>query len=308
MRMITFWRCSSRQGLTLVIIRNSVRSGWRRSWRSFGGVGEPFRVANRLSRYESGVLLLCKRGDLHRHIRNGLRQRKIRQEYVAVVLGSMARSRIHVEAKLGPRASARPLRQKGKRSAAPLPRQGAITSPPTTSVQRLEKGTRRTLVLCETTVDTTHALRAQLRAAGLRLLGDALHDSTARRQQQPERTCLCLTHISFHHPMLKTKVTVTCKAPPAFGVITAGESDVRPLLQAALVRRAEIIASNETDAYRLLTGDMEGVKGLVAERYGDIAILRVFRDRAGLADLLHKAASWYRKALGAIGGCTSRAF
>ena len=61
------------------------------------GRGETFEVANRLSRYESGVLLLGKDQEIVRRIRSALRANKVTQSYVAVVLGNLTKARLSID-------------------------------------------------------------------------------------------------------------------------------------------------------------------------------------------------------------------
>ena len=83
-------------------------------WR---GRGESFQIANPLSRYESGVLLLGKEPAIVQHLRTGLRANRITLEYVAVVLGRMSRPRLVIDpahgASRGQRKGVKP--KEGKR-------------------------------------------------------------------------------------------------------------------------------------------------------------------------------------------------
>jgi len=129
------------------------------------------------------------------------------------------------------------------------------------------------------------------------LLGDDLHDAS-RRPRSAAATCLHLARISFHHPAKKRRVTLSSPAPTGFSAAVVGERDEERPLRAALTRRLPLITEHGTDAYRLLTGDVEDAKGLVAERFGEIGLLLVLDDRPALLEALPGIARWYRSILG----------
>ncbi len=93
-------------------------------------------------------------------------------------------------------------------------------------------------------------------------------------------------------------MTVKSKTPRSFSSVVEGRVDITRRLTAALARRLPLIDRNETNAYRLLTGDAEDVKGLVAERFGDVVVLQASDDHPGLKTHLRPAASWYQETLG----------
>jgi 23S rRNA (cytosine1962-C5)-methyltransferase len=71
------------------------------------------------------------------------------------------------------------------------------------------------------------------------------------------------------------------------------------LLAAALAARADLIArlhGEETDAYRLFHGSVEGVPGLTVDRYGDLLLIQSFH-RSLEADELATLESFYAEAL-----------
>ena len=276
------------------------------------GGKEALLPANRLNRHESGVLLLGKHPEIAAHIRAGIRSNRIIQEYVAVVLGPVAESTLVIDSRHGAsRGRRRPPAREGRRQARASTRSVAKgetrggSNARKTTVDVLRRGRGRTLIRCRTTVENTHALRAQLRAAGLRLIGDHLHDRSPRRTA-PEHLCLHLTRIAFHHPELKSRINVRCRPPAGFAAMVEGEwAPERPLL-AALARRLPGLVESETDSYRLLTGSVEEVKGLVAEKYGCVVILQIFEDRPQIIDSLEAIARWYLKTLGVRAVYTKR--
>ena len=259
---------------------------------------ETLEPVNRLSRFESGLLILGKNAAAVQRLRGELRAGRIKQEFQAVVIGKM--KRLHVTIKPGrtvekekPKGRAKPKAKRPKRSPAGPPERPSGT----TTVHLTRQGERRALVRCETTVSTTHALRAQLRSANIRLLGDRLNDRS-HAPQKAEQTCLHLTKFSFRLPGGEKTATFRTRPPNTFDATTDGKPDVGRALYAALTRRIACITSGQSDAYRLLTGDFEGVKGLVAERYGRVGVLHVYTQREALIEALPVIARWYRGTLG----------
>ena len=261
--------------------------------------GESLMPCNRLNRFESGVLMLAKDPLMAAHVRTGLKTGRITQEYVAVVRASMSQPVRTIDASHGT-SRGRDKKRSGRRSK----KNGArtVTSSQTgatvsTTVTRLKRGPRWTLVQCRTNAANTHILRAQLRSARMRLLGDQLSD-LSRRSVGEDATCLHLVKVSLHHPDLKRKITIRSKAPPGFESVIDGGWDVERHLHAALTRRLPCVLDSGGDAYRLLTGQAEGVKGLAAERYGDVVVLQIAADREDWIELARAAAKWYHRMLG----------
>lgn len=268
------------------------------------GKGEEFFVVNRLSRYESGVLLLGKTAEAADFVRSGLRAQRVDQEFVAVVIGRMKERRMIVESgsKGGrPKPEAKALvPRRGDRSsrviAKPTGRASSkIEGTNTTTLLQIEQGERRTLLRCHTSAANTHVLRAQLRSVRLRLVGDNVHDPSPKRQLN-EATCLHLAKLTFHHPGLRSRVGAT-SAPPDFSAALSGGFDVERVLRAALARRLPMLIDKQTDSMRLITGPLEGLRGINAEIFGNVVILYVLDEKADDRMLLGRIGRWYASAL-----------
>lgn len=246
--------------------------------------------ANRLSRYESGVLVLAKNPVVARHIRAGLRTLRIEQHYTVVVLGKLPQARMTLE-RLGgtSRGHGRGRRQPARRE--------SKGGPSPTSLVRIAEGPKRSLIKCATCLPTTHALKAQLRSQKLRALGDVMSASRSRPMTH-QMTSLHLSQIGFHHPGKSKKITIRSRPPEVFQAITRGERDVTRFLQAALVRRLPFLSGHNGLSYRLLSGHVEDVPGLTAERFGDVVVLELSEVKPGAAEAVAQAARWYRATLG----------
>ena len=257
------------------------------------GKSETLLPINRLSRFESGVLLLGKSQQVAADFRAAIKAGRIQCEYAAVVVGKSAQPGLTIDSGHGASRGQKHVRRKKKVGTSGEP----SGQPSLTRVDVLHRGPKRLLIRCHTTVATTHALRAQLRAAGMRVLGDDLHD-LSHRPRQVALTCLHLSKVSWFHRPTKSKVSLSSRAPEPFKAMADGEVDPLRPLHAALVRRLPCLLSRDSDACRLITGKIEGLPGLVAERYGDVAVLQVMDTSTSAPATLRAIGRWYRDVLG----------
>jgi len=264
------------------------------------GRNETLHPANRLSRFESGVLLLGKNPAAAVRIRTMLKSFRLEQEYVAVVSGRMNKPMLVLDSRRGSPSEPRTLVRADRRTIR-RPRTAKRPAPSAapairTVLRRIEQGEHRTLVRCETTSPTTHALRAQLRSVGLRLVGDRVHDR-APRLMAHEDTCLHLSRVRLSTAGQKSSMTIRSPAPAGFAAALRGERDVQRLLHAALLRRLPCLLEPKTDSCRLLTGPAEGLSGLIAEKYGPVVVLQVLEASSRWSGALPDIARWYRDLL-----------
>ncbi|MCH8146842.1 MAG: class I SAM-dependent methyltransferase [Planctomycetes bacterium] len=272
---------------------------------SLKGRSGALHPVNRLSRFESGVLLFAKNELTARTIRTALKSHRIVQQFDVLVRGTPKRQVTSIDVAHGSSQGRRPTDSKGYFRRGVPKSDGENPSPPLgdrarTVVRLVSRGERTSLVRCQTSIATTHALRAQLRAVRMQPIGDR-PTGQSHRKPNPESTCFHLAEIRFVHPGRDASITVKSKTPPSFSSVVGGKVDITRRLAAALTRRLPLIDRNETDAYRLLSGDAEAVNGLIAERFGEVVVLQASDDRPGLKTLLRPAASWYQKTLGLRG-------
>ncbi|MEK6674313.1 MAG: class I SAM-dependent methyltransferase [Planctomycetota bacterium] len=264
---------------------------------------QTLHASNRLSRYESGILLLAKQREVADRIRTELRLGKVSIEYAAVVSGSMVKPKTIVGGTLPPvlgerKGSRRPRESKKRvRLEKPEP-EGSKKKGFPTIITLTRHAEDRCLVRCETREENTHALRARLRSAGLRLIGDALHDRPGRLVPARD-TCLHLSKISLGHPAKGLAFSVRSEPPRAFGTALFGKSEPDRILQAALVRRLPCLLDSTSDSYRLLTGPFEDFPGLVVEKYGPVLIFQVQDSAQVSSKTLSYIARWYLAAVDA---------
>lgn len=254
-----------------------------------GEFGAALRPVNRLSRYESGILLLAKSDGVARTLRNALHARSVVLDFVAVVRGRVKGRRIEVDAVHGASRG----RERPKRARAGRVSTTAEESVARTAIEVLRAEEDRMLVRCRTRVENTHALRAQLRAAGLHLLGDRVPGKFARAPRHAE-TCLHLTRLSFPHPEHANRITLHNPPPLALDAHVRRRADWSRPLHAALVRRLPLLRDAEINAFRLLSGHAEDLPGVIVERWSEVLIVK----RAAEAPVEEKTcramAAWYR--------------
>ncbi len=250
-------------------------------------------AANRLSRYESGVLILTKKPSIARHIRTGLRTLRIEQQYAVVVLGKMTQPRMTIGSYQGSSRGKNKGARRPSRPAGGVPQTGTAA----TKLQSLSQGPKRSLIKCTTHAPTTHALKAQLRSQRLRALGDVVQSSTPRPMTL-QMTCLHLTQFDFHNPDTNKKMSLRSRMPSAFEAIAHGERDVTRVIHAGLTRRCFGMATRNANAWRMLSGGIEDLPGMTAEIYGDVVVMEISEVRDSTHDIIRSAAKWYRDILG----------
>ena len=253
----------------------------------------PFRPINRLSRFEAGILVLGKSEDVAEQLRREWKAGHVHQDYLAIVLGKPG-ARLTIG---GPDAPSRDKR----RAAVPAVR--AARSPTRerlgsahTTVQLIEHSERRSLVRCRTNAPNTHVLRAQLRSARLRLVGDSLHDST-HRPADPAATFLHLAGVSLKVPGVARPISLRADPDSDPRGYLGREPDLARFLRAALVRRLPLLSATSTNCFRLITGPAEGLGGVVAEVFGRVLVLQIHHRRAADRRWLEQIARWYRDVL-----------
>ncbi|MGB0715125.1 MAG: class I SAM-dependent methyltransferase [Phycisphaerae bacterium] len=255
---------------------------------------------NRLALYESGVLLMAKTPAFLKHLRSDLRDGKFKLEYLAVVLGKLTRKRVtlrnqrRVNEDEPPRDRPPRTSKKRKKHKAPPPQMATPPSRkgPETTLSLQDQKDKRSLVRAQTNAGSTHALRAQLRGASLRLQGDSLNDRLARRDRA-SHTYLHLLRTTFRHPRSGQNVVLQVPLPDSFDDAVKRRTDaVRPL-HAALVRRNACLEDAATNCLRLINGPTENLKGIVAERYGPIVIIEIRDEQAVHEKTIEEAARWY---------------
>ncbi|MBI3834623.1 MAG: class I SAM-dependent methyltransferase [Planctomycetes bacterium] len=268
--------------------------------RSSGVIKGALFTTNRLSRYESGIIVLAKSEPTARRLRDGIKSGRWEFEYVAVVQGRPSPRMVIGGDRASSKEDGRNRKERTPRSRREKPRRGSNRQPiatgETVDVRMLREAGSRSLIRCTTRLATTHALRAKLRSARLRLLGDRLHDLSHRPKPHSD-TCLHLSRITFENPADRQRLIVKNPAPKAFEKFLEGERDFERALQASLVRRLGLLNAPHTNAYRLLMGPHEDLPFLVADRFAEVVILQVLEQTERSEAMLMPIAKWYQRTL-----------
>jgi len=273
---------------------------------SVRGGREKLFVVNRLGTNESGVLILAKNEPAARAIRARMRAGAIAQEFVAVVTGRLKGRHFRIDPSHGSsRGRGKPprpvVRKEGRAAGTSGPRRASEQfgrrAAPGTQVHVLRTEGESALVRCLTTAASTHALLAQLRSAGMFVVGDE-RPGRYQRRTAPVPLHLHLARIELDAPPQRGRLVLKSPIPRAWNAALAGSMDVEHALRAALAKRLVLFADPMTDAFRLICGAREGLDGIVAEKFGDVVILQVRSDHPQTASSARAAARWYGETLG----------
>jgi len=104
--------------------------------------------------------------------------------------------------------------------------------------------------------------------------------------------------MTIRRPGTKLRCIITSKTPEPFNLALDGKPEHTRSLEAALLRRLPCMADPKTDSFRLLTGSVEGIKGLAVEKYSKLAVFQLAEETPQLTKALPSIARWYLKTLG----------
>jgi RluA family pseudouridine synthase len=189
-------------------------------------------MVHRLDQDTSGVVLMARTADAHRHLNDQFSNRKVEKMYHAVVAGSPAWKELRVsqplliDADRKHRTIVHP--QKGK--------------PAATRLRALESYGAYSLIEARPETGRTHQIRVHLASQGLPICGDNLYGSgegvllskvkpgykAGRAEERPliERLALHARRLGFTHPGTEQKMEITAPYPKDF------ESALRQLRKA----------------------------------------------------------------------------
>lgn len=157
-------------------------------------VGEEGRpgIVHRLDKETSGVMLVAKTQEMYEHLRDAFAQRKIKKEYIALVLGKMEKARGFIETPIGQsKTDFRKQTTKNPKEPKealteykvleylslfdPVRSQTPQASADARAHQTSNKVDEYTLILVKLHTGRTHQIRVHLSSIGHPLIGDSLY-------------------------------------------------------------------------------------------------------------------------------------
>lgn len=246
-------------------------------------------LVERLDRYASGPVTLAKTEEAAAAMAEQLTAPTARNRYTAVVRGVPKPRHLAPSPRGRPRRGPEPRRR-------PPHRPGNKGSGFQVSV--VQAGAELSLIEFEVGSISEADVRRQLFQMGIPVHGDVRHSRRPDRRQTG-RYFLHRGQMKVYHPFRKRMLTVASDTPQGFEAAVLGRWYVTEHLRAALAARLPCLLDPNTDSYRLLSGQFEGVPGLVAERYGPVILLETQQGKyQGGDDLLHHVGRWYLRHLG----------
>jgi tRNA pseudouridine32 synthase/23S rRNA pseudouridine746 synthase len=164
--------------------------------------GENLIAVHRLDKETSGVLLLARDRDTHRHLSQQFQQRNVRKIYEAILAGNLKSDRGAIALPLWGDPENRPYQKVNWQH-------GKVSE---TQYQVLTREKETTRVEFMPLTGRTHQLRvhsADVRGLGMPILGDTLYGCNAGAS----RLYLHAKKLTFEHPKLKKLICISAKTP-----------------------------------------------------------------------------------------------
>lgn len=191
--------------------RGTLVSALLHRYRQLSTLGGPLRpgIVHRLDKATSGVLLVAKHDQAHRHLAEQFRQRQVEKQYLALVHGRLPRARDTISLPVG--------RDRWRRTR--MTTRGRHGRAATTEYQVLDTTGAFTLVKARPHTGRTHQLRVHFSALGHPVVGDTLYGAPRRLPQgnspQPalNRNFLHAHSLRFRHPRSNEPMEIRSPLP-----------------------------------------------------------------------------------------------
>ncbi|MBN1510697.1 MAG: class I SAM-dependent methyltransferase [Phycisphaerae bacterium] len=253
------------------------------------GPGKGLFPVERLDRFASGPVLFAKSEEIANALGQALAGPTATHRYVAVVRGRPRQRYLLNRAADRPRPHKSGRKPLNPKSPGPGPRLW---------LELQNTGHDLSLVRFEIPPTAQADVRRELFLMGIPILNDVRHSRRSDRRQSG-RYFLHRAEVRVPHPVTGRSLAIKSPAPEAFRAAVQGRLYVGEHLRTALATRLSCLLDPGVEALRLLTGQYEGVPGLVVEAFGPVLVLDVQQGRfQGDADLLRHIGHWYVRTLG----------
>jgi 23S rRNA pseudouridine1911/1915/1917 synthase len=171
---------------------------------SLSGIGGKQRpgIVHRLDKETSGCLVVAKNDEAHHDLARQFAEREVKKIYLALVAGSLKRSRGMIDAAIGRHPVQR------KKMAIDLRRGRAAK----TEYRVLQSGGGVTLVECALHSGRTHQIRVHLQHLGHPIIGDGVYGKKAGAPRQ----MLHAWKLGFTHPRTRERLFLEAAIPEDF--------------------------------------------------------------------------------------------
>lgn len=157
-------------------------------------------IVHRLDKDTSGVMVVAKTNEAHRHIANSFKKRFAEKEYVAIVVGRVDDD-VTVDAPIG----RHPVRRQSMTVGGENPKSA------TTRFRVIAETREHALVKARPYTGRTHQIRVHLAHLGAPILGDEVY---GRASEAIGRQALHAYRLTIPHPRDNEAVTFTAQVPP----------------------------------------------------------------------------------------------
>ncbi len=156
-------------------------------------VGEEYRpgIVHRLDKDTSGVILVAKTPEMYEFLKDAFAERKIKKEYLALVLGEVKKQHDFIETPIGKSKS--DFRKQTVKN--PVEAKPAVTE-----YQVLERLDGCTLILVKLHTGRTHQIRVHMASIGHPLVGDELYGNKQTQRADLHRQFLHAKKIEVRLP------------------------------------------------------------------------------------------------------------